>query len=440
MLMHFFILFTSVNSFLLNQQGNGGQTSPANQYMTLSKFMEEEKRLQQKMENLQQDTTLLRHDMDNSFIVLSDQLQQKLDLLDQKIADIDKNNVTNQDVLKLMEKHKVLEENYNKLQTENTVLQNKYNQVENELQLVKNKTEYLDELQKGLCNDVRTNFSILGRESTVLRNKSILVDQEISNLKQLGSIQPLKEIKTLQQTVQVISTQTNTLRMKERARGQDFLALYNMTTNSLNELDVRTQSKFQQVETDVDQRVDTLTNETRFAQNSIGIHLNNIHKNQSDFALKIREIEHREHLKFSDLQKQINDSTELVAMTAQLKSSSPKTSGILKFDNVRFSIGISNLAAYKSTGKFVCERKGLYMISSSIMAKRNGASYYIYLNGQEMSETYISYATSNPSDIYHTGTVVFTLQLLPNDSVWIHNPGYEMSGALHSTLTIVKVK
>lgn len=138
-----------------------------------------------------------------------------------------------------------------------------------------------------------------------------MVDQEISNLKQLGSIQPLQEIKTLQQTVQVISAQTNFLSMNERARGQDFLALYNMTTNSLNELDVRTQSKFQQVETDVDQRVDTLTNETRFAQNNIVIHLNNIHKNQSEFAVKIREIEHREQLKFSDLQKQINDSTEL---------------------------------------------------------------------------------------------------------------------------------
>ncbi|CAG2225378.1 unnamed protein product [Mytilus edulis] len=156
-----------------------GTNIPANQFMTLSKFMEEEKRLQQKMENLQQDTTLLRHDMDNSFVVLSAQLQQKLDLLDQKLADIDKNNVTNQDVLKLMEKNKVLEQNYYKLQNENTMLQNKYSKVENELQLVKNNTKHLDEMQTALYNNVRTNFSIQGRESAVLRNKSILVEKEI---------------------------------------------------------------------------------------------------------------------------------------------------------------------------------------------------------------------------------------------------------------------
>ncbi|VDI04046.1 Hypothetical predicted protein [Mytilus galloprovincialis] len=105
MMMFYFILFTTVNGFLLdNQASNGGQSLPPDQYMTLSKFYEEEKRLQQKMENLQQDTTLLRHDVDNSFVLLTNQLQQKLNLLDMKLAVIEKNNATNQDILELVEK------------------------------------------------------------------------------------------------------------------------------------------------------------------------------------------------------------------------------------------------------------------------------------------------------------------------------------------------
>ncbi|VDI04045.1 Hypothetical predicted protein [Mytilus galloprovincialis] len=235
------------------------------------------------------------------------------------------------------------------------MLQTKYNQINKELQLVKNNTKHLDDLQTGLYNDVRTNLSIVGRESAVLRNKSILVDQEISNLKQLGSIQPLQEIKSLQQTVQTISAQTNSLSIKERARSKDFLALYNMTTSSLTDLELRTQH----VVTAVDQRVDNLTNETRFAQKGLGLQLSNIHKNQSDFAMKMQEIEHRENLMFSGLQKQINDSTELVAMTAQLPTTSYSGGTILKFDKVNFSIGVNNLTEYKSTGKFLCERKGL---------------------------------------------------------------------------------
>ncbi|CAG2198139.1 unnamed protein product [Mytilus edulis] len=169
MLVFYFILFTLVNGFLLDsQQSNGGQSLPPNQYMTLSKFFEEEKRLQQKMENLQQYNTLLRHDVDNSFVLLTTQLQHKLDLLDTKLAVIEKNNATNQDILELVEKNKALEQSFNDLKNENAMLQTKYNEMENEFQLYKNNTKHLDELHTGLYNDIRTNCSILGRESAVL--------------------------------------------------------------------------------------------------------------------------------------------------------------------------------------------------------------------------------------------------------------------------------
>ncbi|VDI63442.1 Hypothetical predicted protein [Mytilus galloprovincialis] len=145
MLVFYFIFFTTVKGFLLNnQQSNGGQNLPTNQYMKLSKFYEEEKRLQQKMENLQLDTFTLRHDMDNSFVLLTAQLQEKLELLDTKLSDITKINETLQDVLKIEEKYKSVNLSYNKLKNENTILQNKYNQVLTELQLVTNKTKQLD--------------------------------------------------------------------------------------------------------------------------------------------------------------------------------------------------------------------------------------------------------------------------------------------------------
>lgn len=45
-----------------------------------------------------------------------------------------------------------------------------------------------------------------------------------------------------------------------------------------------------------------------------------------------------------------------VAMTAHLTSGT-SANRIMKFGDVKFSIGINDLAAYKSTGKFVCEKK-----------------------------------------------------------------------------------
>lgn len=126
-----------------------------------------------------------------------------------------------------------------------------------------------------------------------------------------------------------------------------------------------------------------------------------------------------------------------VATTAHLTSTT-STGDILKFDDVKLSVGISNLSEYKSTGKFICEGKGLYMISSSIRSNTNGAEYYIYLNIKQISLTKIGQNYPS-STTYHTGTVVLALQLLPSDSVWVQNPGYSIQGGLWCTLTIVKV-
>lgn len=128
-----------------------------------------------------------------------------------------------------------------------------------------------------------------------------------------------------------------------------------------------------------------------------------------------------------------------VALTAHLTSST-STNGILKFDDVKFSIGINDISAYKSTGKFVCGRKGLYIISASIMSFSNSGDYYIYLNGIRISQTKAGYFSNPSSYMYQTGTVVLTQQLLPNDSVWVHNLGSNMIGGLWATLTVVKVK
>lgn len=55
-------------------------------------------------------------------------------------------------------------------------------------------------------------------------------------------------------------------------------------------------------------------------------------------------------------------------MTPQLSCSGTKR-GIIKFDDVKFSVGINNLSAYKSTGVFVVEKEEIYKIAPFLLAQ-----------------------------------------------------------------------
>ncbi|CAC5421371.1 unnamed protein product [Mytilus coruscus] len=114
-----------------------------------------------------------------------------------------------------------------------------------------------------------------------------------------------------------------------------------------------------------------------------------------------------------------------------------RSNSILKFDSVPFSIGINNLSTFKSTGKFQCEKRGIYMISVSILSETNGAIFNIYLNGNQISATHIA---EHGADHWHTCTVVIARQLQISDSLWVQTSGIYIHSGLFSCFTIIKVK
>ena len=67
-----------------------------------------------------------------------------------------------------------------------------------------------------------------------------------------------------------------------------------------------------------------------------------------------------------------------------------------------------------STGKFISEKTGLYLISVSIASSTAGARYFVIQDGAPVSYSFVS--SDNSTD---SGTVVTAIELQANNTVWI---------------------
>ncbi|VDI22603.1 Hypothetical predicted protein [Mytilus galloprovincialis] len=371
MFVKFLIVFHLVvtgNCFLLDgTPNNGGQTQTNNQFLTLSEFLQEKK-------TLQLETESLRHDLDKTISLLTKQLKQKFDLLDHKVEENSKKNDTYLDYVP-MDMYLALEQKFNQLQNANSVLTGENNMMKNELRL--------------------------------LQNVSLKHDRKIRDLQQLGNIKPLQEIGTLQNAVQTNTATIQSLSMNERARSQDFLALYNLTTefkkdviNQLSSIQINHNVTIDEIRS----KIDTSEKESN-----------------SSIALLKKRIE------------------EKVALTSHPTSGGTvKAGNIIKFNDVKFSVGINNLSTYKSSGKFVCESSGLYLMSVSIASYKNGNPQYgIILNGNFISLTEGGYQSGAN---WRTATSVVSRYLYVNDTIWVYaRTDIYIAASIWSQFTILKI-
>lgn len=385
-------VFLSVHGFLLDKtQSTSGQLGTSNQYVTSLEFLDETKAIHL-------DSQQLRRYVDKSLAVLTSQLDNKFGFLEQKLVECENQSVPSHAYESLEQKFMDLQRKYENLERKYTYIQtlnNEYTLIKSQLLSVQNQT-------REISNDVII-------------------------LKQHGNIKPLQEIQTLQQAVQTVYAQTHSLSVNERARSQDFLALYNMTIDSkrvLSELNTNTSNQFHNLEMKTDKQL------LRLEQNH--------NLTTAGIISKLESIENQENNTMSVMQTQINQNLVRVAMTARPSRSRDISSGaIMQFDYVRYSAGITNVSAFESTGKFTCELEGLYIIAASVMSNTRGATYDIRLNGIQISMTFIG---DHSADYYFTGAATVTRKLNPADQVWLQAvTSCHIYGNLYSKFSVIKV-
>ncbi|XP_076071307.1 uncharacterized protein LOC143042745 isoform X4 [Mytilus galloprovincialis] len=142
--------------------------------------------------------------------------------------------------------------------------------------------------------------------------------------------------------------------------------------------------------------------------------------------------------KLSSVEAQLKSSTKRVALTAFVSAQlSLSVGSVVKFSDVKFSEGISDLSTFKSTGKFKCGKNGLYIVSVTIEFDINGSEFYIYVNGKVFTRNY----KLQRSNWWHSSTAVIAIELNTNDTVWVQigSQSTSVREDLHSRFTIIKI-
>jgi hypothetical protein len=118
-----------------------------------------------------------------------------------------------------------------------------------------------------------------------------------------------------------------------------------------------------------------------------------------------------------------------------------KNQAAIPFTNIKTAYGVRDVVNFKTTGKFVCEKQGLYLISAQIMSTTKGAEFGIIQNGQELALVQIVPFHDSDTHNYHTGTGLAVAHLNQNDQIWIEVRHYDMHiFGQESCLNIIKVR
>ena len=119
------------------------------------------------------------------------------------------------------------------------------------------------------------------------------------------------------------------------------------------------------------------------------------------------------------------------------ESGTTYTNSPVKFTDIMTSAGITNTASFKSSGKFICEKPGLYYISGYIRSNTNSHAFFLKKNNEVVSR---SATTSWPSSVgYSTSSINAVVEVEVNDTVYIETRG-DIYVSSYSCLTIVKIK
>ncbi|VDI22495.1 Hypothetical predicted protein [Mytilus galloprovincialis] len=254
-----------------------------------------------------------------------------------------------------------------------------------------NETEELAAKYQQLTLEFESMQLKFEQELATSQNKTSILEQEVRNLKHVKSIDQLQTLNNVNQQVQTMKADVQSLAVSNQARSQDLISLY----SDLNAYK---------------QRITVLES------NAISLE-NNQSLIEADFTILVDNTKKTLQAHINNNTQLIQENDEYIGLTA-FGAAGYVTKSYdyqLKFPVIKSSIGISNLTSMKNTGTFICEKEGLYLITVTVMACSTGdRSFNILKNYQTFMSFYIGRSVQHDC---HSGTGTAVVELYVNDTL-----------------------
>lgn len=131
-----------------------------------------------------------------------------------------------------------------------------------------------------------------------------------------------------------------------------------------------------------------------------------------------------------------------VALTSCTSTSIDYQDGeIMKFPSTKTSIGMSNVGQFRTSGKFTCEKSGIYLFSVNI-AYDGGATadFDMRKNSQLISRVMIVHASGHSSGTRFSGSGTVVVQINAGDVLFANAFRHMILYNIDSCFTVIKIK
>ncbi|CAC5421155.1 unnamed protein product [Mytilus coruscus] len=280
----------------------------------------------------------------------------------------------------------------------------------------------------------------LKQELATSKNKTSMLEEEVVDLKTAYQLHTLGNV---QQEIQTLKAGVRSLVVSSQARSKDIQSMYSVLNASKQRINVL-ENNAKSLENNQIRIMDNITTMDNYSKQHVILLESNIHllkRNQRTMISNMTAVDNYQtklKAQIDNAKEQTRENEDYVGFTAFGRSSGVKSSGhVLKFPDIKTSFGLSGLPTFSSSGKFTCEKNGLYLVSFTVMSCSNGDSAYdLYKNNILLMPYYVT-----QDDVCGSGSGTIFIRLNANDILYLKTSRSDMKVYDRwSSFSILKMK